>query len=150
MPVTLNSSIIIGVRKDAIRTSLRILKALEQRIGQYLFRVGLPIDEAERFFLMEESELEVLDYNNFYYHMKRENYYVDSGDPDLTETDPFDDKVLQYFIKNITKTELFNCLIPFEDLKLISRIAGDKNVKQDKPIQLDGSAIILLKCSLYY
>ena len=75
--------------------------------------------------------------------------YDDSGDPDVESTDPFDDEVLQFF-KNITKEELFDCLIPFEDVKLFSRIAGEKDVKEDKPIQLVSDDLILLRCCLYY
>ena len=139
------SVIVIGVRKDTIKESSVFLKkheALRRRISHYFSEVGLSHEDADSFLLMEDSDLEVLDYTNFYYHMKRERQYVDSGDPDLIETDPSDDRVLQFFKRNIIRTELFNCLFPREELK--------ENEEEDKPVQLDNSRLVLLQCCLYY
>ena len=145
MTVTVNSSIVIGVRKDLISNSSRVRIEAEEPIAQYFKKVGLPVDEAERFFLMEDDRIE-----NPYYQMEREFIYVDSGDPDLEESDPGDDEVLQFFIKNITKEETFDCFITSEEKKLFSHLTGESDFSEDQPISLEGDKLILLRCSLYY
>ena len=72
------------------------------------------------------------------------------GDPDLEESDPFDDEVLQFFIKNITKEEMFDCFITSEEKKLYSHLTGETDFSEETPISLDGKKLILLRCSLYY
>jgi len=128
MPVSVSSSIVIGVKKNLEEDEeddFPDLGALRKKITEYLESVGLSSSYAEWFDLMYEDDM-YKKYTSEYYHVEHTETYIDSGDPDLTKTDPGDDELLQFFLKKLPKKfgDSFSCLVTPEDRKLFSHLTG--------------------------
>jgi len=147
MTVDVNSTIILGVKKELIESNSDTFK-LREFISHYLEDVKVPIDFAGWFFLMKEEKLDVLNFTSDYYHMIYERTYI--GDPDLPQTDPGDDELLQHFLQKIPEGNTFSCLVSIKDRKVFSHLTGETTFEEIDPIPLKNNDLILLECGLYY